>query len=93
MKLVRDRIPLIAPSHRYRRASREEMAALLADKVVEEALELRESPRLEELADVYEALRALAGALGYTWEQVEEAARRKRAERGGFTEGWVMLDE
>ncbi len=93
MKLVRDRIPAIAPGHKYRRARAEEMPALLADKVVEEAVELREALSLEELADVYEALRALAGALGYTWEQVEEAARRKRGARGGFEEGWVMVDD
>ncbi len=92
MKLVRDKIPLIAPRRRYRRASPGELPRLLAEKVVEEALELRDNPSLEEMADVYEALRALAEALGYGWADVEEAAEEKKRRRGGFREGWVLVD-
>jgi hypothetical protein len=36
------------------------------------------------LADVLEVLRALAAALGMSWEDVEAEAARKRDERGGF---------
>jgi len=93
VKLVRDKIPEIAPHRSYRRASRSEMPGLLAEKVLEEARELRDNPSLEEMADVYEALRALAEALGYSWGDVVAEAEKKRLERGGFVEGWVLLEE
>ena len=89
-KLVRDRIPEIAPSHSYRIARREEVVNLVLDKVVEEARELREKPSLDELADVYEALRTAARVLGYSWDEVIDRARAKRSERGGFEKFWVM---
>jgi predicted house-cleaning noncanonical NTP pyrophosphatase (MazG superfamily) len=91
-KLVRDLIPQIiesegrTPSTRvlddvgYERA--------LLDKVVEEARELRYAPdgeRLEEMADVYEVLRAVAELRGHTMDDVVARADDKRAERGGFS--------
>lgn len=89
-KLVRDRIPEIAPNYKYRRADEREVLKLLLDKVVEEALELREKPSIEEIADVYEALLATAKWLGHSWEEVEKAAEEKRARRGGFEGLWVQ---
>ncbi len=89
-KLVRDKIPEIAPNYKYRRADEREALKLLLDKVVEEALELRENPSIEEIADVYEALLATAKWLGYSWNDVEEVAKKKRMERGGFEGLWVQ---
>ncbi|TDB89402.1 hypothetical protein E1264_08275 [Actinomadura sp. KC216] len=57
-------------------------------KLTEEGEELRlaaPEERLGELADLQEVLGALAEALGFSDDQVQEAARRKRAERGGFS--------
>lgn len=98
-KLVRDRIPEViearggtAVSHRldddeaYRQA--------LLDKLDEEADEVHDAPpedRLEEAADVYEVLLAIAAVHGFTIEDVAEVAARKRSDRGGF-EGRVWLD-
>lgn len=91
-KLVRDRIPeIIRKSGRtplvrtlveqgYRRA--------LHDKLLEEAAELRQAQNrdeaVDELADILEVLTALAATYELTLDTITEAARSKRAERGGF---------
>lgn len=75
--------------------SESELVPALTAKLVEEAEELhRAEPddRLEELADIYEVLAALTETLGYSDEEVEEAARHKRAKRGGFRRR-LWLDE
>ncbi|MBY9076048.1 nucleoside triphosphate pyrophosphohydrolase [Nocardioides sp. WL0053] len=90
-KLVRDRIPELIYARGDRPMTRVlddpgYEAALLA-KVVEEAEELRDTTpegRLEEAADVYEVLLALARHLGLSLEDVARRAELKRAERGGF---------
>lgn len=91
MKLIRDRIPEIlsavggrpivevVPRQYYRRA--------LFEKLAEECRELAQARGenvLEELADVYEVMRALAYEAGYEWDEVIQAADAKREERGGF---------
>lgn len=92
-KLVRDRIPEII------RSSGDEPVCtplddvdhvnVLIDKAHEELAELRDAPgpvRLDELADVFEVVRALCDASGFSFDQLTDAASRKRAERGGFDE-------
>lgn len=72
-----------------------ELLPALMAKLAEEAEELRHAgadDRLAELADVYEVLMRIADTLGISTEQVQEAARRKRAERGGFSRR-LWLDE
>ncbi|MEU4836003.1 nucleoside triphosphate pyrophosphohydrolase, partial [Streptosporangium sp. NPDC023615] len=98
-KLVRDRIPEIIEAAgrtaRVRVLAEAELIPALTAKLAEEAEELRRAEpddRLGELADVYEVLAALAGTLGFSEEQVREAARHKRAERGGFDRR-LWLDE
>ncbi|QIK76169.1 nucleoside triphosphate pyrophosphohydrolase [Nocardioides piscis] len=90
-KLVRDKIPEIIrasgtdPDCRVLEAD-EYLPSLFA-KLFEESEELRAAPRahqLDELADVYEVLRALAAATNHSMSDIELAAQRKRAERGGF---------
>lgn len=85
-KLVRDRLAdrLRRLGFRVEKASPREAVGLLAEKVVEEAIELWENPSVEEIADVLEALRALARAMGVEWSEVERFADEKRRERGGF---------
>lgn len=98
-KLVRDRIPEIIEAAGKTAAVRvldeTELAPALTAKLAEEAEELRHAgpdDRLEELADIHEVVTALTEALGFSTEQVQEAARRKRVERGGFRHR-LWLDE
>ena len=97
-KLVRDRIPatLDAAGVRYeaRRAAPDEMPALLIAKLQEEIAELlaatSDDEVLEEIADVFEVLAALAFQHGA--DETETLSRRaaKREARGSFIEGIVL---
>jgi predicted house-cleaning noncanonical NTP pyrophosphatase (MazG superfamily) len=97
-KLVRDFIPAIIRRNGHepksRQLSLQEYRVALSEKAHEELRELTEAsgPQVvEELADLLEVLRAVAVADGFSWEEVEEATRKKRKERGGF-EGRVWLE-
>jgi predicted house-cleaning noncanonical NTP pyrophosphatase (MazG superfamily) len=92
-KLVRDRIPEIieasgrTPDVRVLDLASYEQALL--DKLLEEAAELRDAApedRLEEAADVYEVLLAVADLIGVDVRDIVDRAELKRAERGGFRE-------
>lgn len=89
-KLVRDRIPDLAPKRVFRRARNDERRGLLLAKLHEECAEVAADPCPEELADVLEVLRALADELGLGWSEIEATAHRKHSERGGFDDGVVM---
>lgn len=90
-KLVRDLIPdLIQRSGRkpsIRVLDENDYVSALHDKLLEEAMELREAEgpaRLEEAADVYEVLRAIAATLRVDMSAIAHVAEAKRNERGGF---------
>ena len=90
-KLVRDLIPdLIERSGRtpqVRRLGEAEYVDALHRKLLEEAEELRAADpgsRLEEAADVYEVLLAIARTLDVDMATVAATADAKRAARGGF---------
>lgn len=87
-KLVRDRIPEIIRADGKQLKSRilndEEHLEVLLKKLEEECAELAEARNIEELADVYEVLRALAEALGIKPEELEKVRSDKAAKRGGF---------
>jgi predicted house-cleaning noncanonical NTP pyrophosphatase (MazG superfamily) len=92
-KLVRDRIPDIMrcrgvePNTRVLGES--EYWSALLDKLGEESQELRDAPpgsRLEEAADVFEVISAVATAIGHSIDDVIEVAREKRSQRGAFQE-------
>lgn len=92
-KLVRDRIPEIIRAEGRtadtRKLDDDAYRDALLDKLVEEALELRSAPReaaLDEAADVYEVLLALAAHEGWTLRHVASRAAGKRRQRGGFDE-------
>lgn len=96
-KLVRDGIPnLIRADGRdpeVRRLDREAYELALLDKLLEEAEELRvadTASRLEEAADVYEVLVAIARSMNVSMAEVEQRAKQKRADRGGFDERWWL---
>jgi predicted house-cleaning noncanonical NTP pyrophosphatase (MazG superfamily) len=98
-KLVRDRIPQIIAEagvqKRYTTLHPSDLAIALKTKLWEEVAELIDAEAnsdLEEIADVFEVLLSLSEALGYSWNQVVEAASAKRLSRGGFALG-VWLHE
>ncbi|MFD0884759.1 phosphoribosyl-ATP pyrophosphohydrolase [Streptosporangium algeriense] len=98
-KLVRDRIPEIIEADgltaKVRVLDESELVSALIAKLGEEAEELRQADpgdRLGELADIHEVLTVLTEKLGFSDDQIGEAARRKRAERGGFS-ARLWLDE
>ena len=90
-KLVRDRIPeIIEASGRtpvVQVLDADSYEEALLDKLLEEAQELGDAApedRLEEAADVYEVLLAVADLLGVNFDGIVDRAEAKRAERGGF---------
>ena len=88
-KLVRDNIPAIIAANGDKAQFRslvddEEYLQALFAKDVEEGLELAKDRNLDELADKLAVLYAIASALGYTPEQIEEARAKKEHDRGGF---------
>lgn len=97
-KLVRDRIPeMIEGGGEHvivRHATGEDLLDLLRQKIVEEALELNAADShgdvVTEAADIIEVLRAIAMALGQSFDDLVSAAEHKRARRGGFEEGVVL---
>lgn len=97
-KLVRDLIPDIiradgrTPVVEVLTAS-QRRPALLA-KLLEEAGEAAaasDDELAEELADVLEVVRALASDLGLSLGQVMDLADDKRAKRGGFDAGLLLV--
>ena len=98
-KLVRDLIPeIIELSGKVPitcQVSGPDLIAALRVKAKEEVDELFEAEHqhlLEEIADVYEVLRALVVSENHTWSEIEEIAKDKRIKRGGFTEGLWLLE-
>jgi predicted house-cleaning noncanonical NTP pyrophosphatase (MazG superfamily) len=90
-KLVRDLIPEIIRNNGGDPVTwqlrEEEILGALTSKLLEEAEELRAAApheQLEEAADVYEVLRAIATTVGVSMEEIVARAEQKRAERGGF---------
>ncbi len=91
-KLVRDRIPdIIRASGRRPRVTTltaEAYRAALHDKLREEVDELiaatASDALIEEAADVLEVLQTIVAEHGVTLADIVEAARRKRAQTGGF---------
>lgn len=97
VKLVRDDVGVMLGelgSVTYERVrDRDVLVRLLRSKLIEEAVEYVTNPSVEELADVWEVVKALAlHDLGQdSLLQTMEAAQRKQAERGGFDRGTVMV--
>ena len=97
MKLVRDKIPQIiestgrAPAFRMAHGT-DEIIALLKGKMVEEVEELIENPCVEEAADVFEVFREFCIRYDILVEDVIYKATHKRCERGGFSNGVVLIE-
>jgi predicted house-cleaning noncanonical NTP pyrophosphatase (MazG superfamily) len=99
-KLVRDLIPLRIISRgeaaKVRRISSAQLVRLLKTKAVEEALELNAETDaekvFEELADILEVLTTVCDLYRRPFEELLAAAKKKRAERGGFDKGLVLVE-
>lgn len=99
-KLVRDKIPQIIEANgkmfRTRHLSAEEYRSELQMKLREEAEEYFQAKNsqeaLEEMADMLEVIRALAGVHGLDWEQLEAIRVKKAEARGGFKDRVYLID-
>lgn len=99
-KLVRDLIPVKIESNNERAIrftlTGDELLSVLKAKAVEEALELsaasEPSSALEELADLTEIIRTICQLYGRTDAELSKIADEKRAARGGFAQGIVLVE-
>lgn len=93
-KLVRDRIPEIVMEEgkevQYRFAEDKEHIDALADKLVEEAKEFRETGSIEELADVLEVIEAIRKLRDYKESRIHSVKWVKYEEKGGFCDGVIL---
>ena len=91
-KLIRDKVPDIieAAGKKFltQRLSEDRYKRALKQKLVEEAREVQGAESIaeltEELADVAEVMDTLIAVLGISWQEVREAQKQKKLERGGF---------
>lgn len=98
-KLVRDKIPEIIMKDDLRvviqTARDDHLNSLLMDKLYEEIAEFQDAQnsrdQAEELADVLEVIDAMTRQIGYNPEQIMRIKNVKRAERGGFFKGIVLI--
>lgn len=95
MKLVRDRIPEIAPHRQFRKASGEELKSLILSKVLEEAQEVSEATStanlIEELADLHTVMLKLCEEYKIDWLEVLDKVESKNEGKGSFSQGWVLI--
>lgn len=99
-KLVRDRVPgeIAAKGEEVvgSQLQRSELRHALVAKLLEEAQELLAATDPDdvkaELSDLLEVVRAMAAVTGVSWEEVEASADEKRARRGGFESGAVLVE-
>ena len=72
--------------------SDEDYLKMLDAKLDEELAEYHKDKNIEELADLLEVIRACAGAIGSSVEELERARKEKAEKRGGF-EKRLLLKE
>ena len=87
-KLVRDKIPEIIEQAGKTPVthilSDEEYISELDRKLNEECAEYQADKSIEELADMFEVIYAIAEARGWTVSELEAVRREKAEKRGGF---------
>ena len=97
-KLVRDKIPEILASKgmtlMLRDLNQKTFVEALKQKLVEEANEVliaeTQEALVEELADCWEVLLALARTEGISMETIEQKRLLKKHEKGGFEQGFFI---
>lgn len=99
-KLVRDKIPinieLKGEKARIVKIDSNELLRFLKSKAIEEAYEFywekEEDKIIEELADIYEVIRAACKVFGITMVELEKIADKKIEKKGGFETGILLVD-
>lgn len=95
-KLIRDKIPEIIEadggSCKTRVLKEDEYLTELDKKLSEELSEYLESGSIEELADLYEVIRSVAVARGYSTVELEKVRAEKAAQRGSFEKKLLLLE-
>jgi len=99
-KLVRDKIPINIESKgekaRTIKIDSGELLMFLKKKAIEEAYEFfweREHDKIiEELADIFEVIRASSKLFGIDVQELERIADRKNEKKGSFESGIVLVD-
>ncbi len=94
-KLVRDKVPDIIRREgrepEVRRISGEELRNALKEKLIEEAIELKEAGDVYgELADVLEVVDAIILRFDVDRERLEGVKKEKLERAGGFEEGFML---
>lgn len=96
-KLVRDMIPDIirekGENPEIRIATGPELDHFLRAKIVEESQEFLESGDFEEIVDILEAIDALIDLRKADRALLDLQRETKRLYRGGFKQGYVLLQE
>ena len=91
-KLVRDRIPEVieetGKTFSYRTATQTEYKNALLDKLLEEVIEFRENPSLEEMGDILEVIDALKSEYKLAGSSANQIAKRVR--RGSFDKKIIL---
>ncbi|QBP42691.1 nucleoside triphosphate pyrophosphohydrolase [Paenisporosarcina antarctica] len=99
-KLVRDRIPeiIVATNKKYSMKVLEpaEHEVEIKRKLIEELKEYQEATSneeaIEELADLLELIYAVLPLHGTTIEELEEVRVKKLEKRGGFDNGYYLIE-
>lgn len=99
-KLVRDKIPINIESKGERarivKIDSSELLKYLKSKAIEEAFEfyweVEEDKIIEELADIFEVIRATCKVFGIPIEELEKIADKKTEKKGGFEAGMLLVD-
>ena len=94
-KLVRDKIvDIIKQEGRHPEYhivnDKTEYCQALREKILEEAIELKESQNVNELIDVLEAIYCLIEAENLEFTQIEELRKKKNMERGSFKKRIIL---
>lgn len=99
-KLVRDKIPINIESKgekaRTIKIPSKDLLQFIKEKAIEEALEFyfekKEDKIIEELADIYEVIRAACKIFGTPIDELVKIADNKTEKKGGFETGVVLLN-
>ncbi len=94
-KLVRDRIPEIIQKKEGKAphvtiASDAEYPKYIKKKLQEEVTEFAQSESIEELADILEVIDAWIDCKQIKKEELLQVQEKKRRERGGFSQRYVL---
>ncbi len=93
-KLVRDRIPEIIKKNKAipttHIAADDEYKEALLNKLGEETAEFRETPTLEEAADILEVLKAIYNLMGWNLSDIEKIRQDVQKKRGGYKKKIIL---